>query len=75
VVRDAAGAEALLDGDEVRLIARGEGDGVGVGGETAGAGLARGVDQLRCLDPARDVSADDAVVREISGKVETWLLG
>jgi hypothetical protein len=67
---DARGDEAELDRAQLGLVGGGERDGAGAVREVAGAALARGVDQLGGEDPAREVLADDAVVMEISGKVE-----
>jgi hypothetical protein len=67
-MRNPAGLQPRGERLQVRLIRYGEDDGVGAGRKPSWARLAGGVDDLRCKDSQREVSADDDVVGKRCGR-------
>jgi len=64
VVGDRPALELTLDQRELGLVAGGEHDGARARGQPARRALAGGVDDLRGQGAAREVGADDDIVRE-----------
>lgn len=64
VVGDRQALELTFDQRELGLVAGGEHDGARARGQRAGRALTGGVDDLRGQGAAREVGADDDIVRE-----------